>query len=153
MLFNRWAYFIFVAFILLCNDQKASSPVDTHPASTQRDIASCCGVQIPICPKCFHTMHPNSFNGRQYLEPRPVVRSWLFEVWPRDKHMVVLKLLSSIHPFKGLSGCGYVVVMPDGGFSAQNLISDIIFFSKYLLTFSTTPIDFVLALKCKNVYS
>lgn len=42
------------------------------------------------------------------------------EVWPRDKHMVVLKLLSSIHPFKGLSGCGYVVVMPDGGFSAQN---------------------------------
>lgn len=141
MLFDRWAYFIFVAFILLCNDQK----VHIHPASTQRDIASCCGVQIPICPKCFHTMHPNSFNGRQYLEPRPVVRSWLFEVWPRDKHMVVLKLLSSIHPFKGLSGCGYVVVM--------NLISDIMSFSKYLLTFSTTPIDFVLALKCKNVYS
>lgn len=152
MLFNRWAYFIFVAFILLCNDQKASSPVDIHPASTQRDIASCCGVQIPICPKCFHTMHPNSFNGRQYLEPRPVVRSWLFEVWPRDKHMVVLKLLSSIRSkvFQAVAMLWWCLV---GVFSAQNLISDIIFFSKYLLTFSTTPIDFVLALKCKNVYS
>lgn len=86
MLFNRWAYFIFVAFILLCNDQKASSPVDIHPASTQRDIASCCGVQIPICPKCFHTMHPNSFNGRQYLEPRPVVRSWLWGLASGQTH-------------------------------------------------------------------